>query len=120
MIENAEDKKIVVYGHPACSMVAPVKSMLNQSKVEYEYINIFEDWDARQRVLQINNGNQSVPTLEFPDGTTLTEPSTGMLREKLETMGYEVPLRAMIAGNFWTILMVAAIIFALLRSFGVF
>lgn len=120
MVEKMKNGKIVMYGHPACPMVAPVKSMLKQSNVDYKYINIFEDSDARMRVVEINNGNQSVPTLEFPDGTTLTEPSAGILREKLETMGYEVPLTAMIAGNFWMILMIGAIIFALLRILGIF
>lgn len=120
MTEEMKNEIIVMYGHPACPDVLPIKSMLNQAKVEYEYINIFEDDDARIRVVEINNGNQSVPTLEFPDGTTLTEPSANILRDKLETLGYNVPLTAMIAGNFWMILMIGAIIFALLRIFGIF
>jgi mycoredoxin len=120
MEEKAKDENIVMYGHPACPAVVPVISILKQAKAEYEYINIFEDNEARQKVIEINNGFQSVPTLLFPDGTTLTEPSTGELSKKLKSMGYEVPMTAMITGNFWLIVMVAAIIFAVLRGFGIF
>ena len=120
MEETAKNEKILMYAHPGCTDVVPVIAVLKQAKAEYQYINIFEDVDARQRVMQINNGYQSVPTLEFPDGTTLTEPSAKALRDKLQAMGYDVPVTAMIAGNFWIILMIAAIIFALLRGFGLF
>lgn len=120
MEEKAKNDKILMYAHPACPAVPTVMAILKQAKAEYHYINIFEDTDARERVMQINNGYQSVPTLEFPDGTTLTEPSTGELSDKLKSMGYKVPFTAMIIGNFWIILMIAAIIFALLRGFGLF
>ena len=120
MEEKSTNQKILLYAHPACSAVAPVMFVLKQAKAEYQYINIFEDEDARQRLMQINNGYQSVPTLEFPDGTTLTEPSTSQLSNKLKSMGYAVPITAMMADNFWMILMIAAIMFALLRIFGLF
>ena len=38
------------------------------------------------------NGYESVPTLVFPDGSTLTEPTNGGLQAKLGEMGYTVPL----------------------------
>jgi len=120
MEDTAKNEKIILYGQPTCPAVPPVIAVLKQAKAEYQYINIFEDADARERVMQINNGYESVPTLEFPDGTTLTEPSTGELSDKLKSMGYTVPLTAMIAGNFWMILMIIAIIFSLLRGFGYF
>jgi hypothetical protein len=46
---------------------------------------------ARKRVQEINNGDESVPTIEFPDGEILTEPTTDELRQKLEELGYAVP-----------------------------
>ena len=120
MEEKVKNESIVMYAHPACPAVVPVISVLKQAKADYQYVNIFEDYEARQRVIEINNGYQSVPTLLFPDGTTLTEPSTGELSKKLESMGYEVPMTAIITGNFWLIMMIAAIIFALLRRFVIF
>lgn len=120
MEEKKQSKTILLYGHPACHQVLPVMTMLKQTHIKYQYINIFDDEEARGRVMEINHGYQSVPTLVFPDGTTLTEPSAEELSDKLKSMGYQVPLSARLAGNFWMILMIAAIIFAILRILGLF
>jgi mycoredoxin len=83
-------QKIILYGTPICPMVPPVRGMLERSQADFEYINIHQDSDGRERVRQINNGNESVPTLVFSDGSTLTEPSTEELKGKLEALGYQV------------------------------
>ena len=66
MQEKAKNSKIIMYGSPACPHVPTMKSLLNQSKVDYEYINIFQDLSAREHVREINNGYESVPTFVFP------------------------------------------------------
>lgn len=83
-------QKIIVYGHSFCPMVPPIRIILNKSEIDYQYVNIHQDENARQRVQTINNGNESVPTLIFPDGTSLTEPSYTELLHKLETLGYGI------------------------------
>lgn len=80
-----------MYGTPTCPMVPPVRGMLNRAQVVFDYVNIAEDAESRGKVMAINDGNASVPTLVFPDGSTLTEPSTAVLREKLHSLGYKVP-----------------------------
>ncbi len=107
--------RILVYGHPACPAVGPVKAMLAQVQVEFDYVNIRQDPGAAARVRAINGGNESVPTLVFPDGSTLTEPSASALKHKLEAMGYRVSLWAWLVGNSWLILMGGILLFALLR-----
>lgn len=97
--ENAP-QEILLYGHPACSMMPAVRTMLEQSQAGFEYINIHEDEAARARVREINDGYESVPTLVFPDGSTLSEPSSDELAAKLETLGYDVPLSTRIYGLF--------------------
>lgn len=42
---------------------------------------------GRQRVIEINNGFESVPTLVFADGSTLTEPNNDTLYSRLNTLG---------------------------------
>jgi mycoredoxin len=79
---------VTVYGRPACPMVPPVLKALEAAGVPYDYIDIRQDLDARVRVQAINHGNESVPTLVFPDGSTLTEPGLGALRKKLSELGY--------------------------------
>jgi len=93
-------------------------SVLKQAKVAYDYINIHHDPDARAFVRMTNNGNESVPTLAFPDGSTLTEPSTNELRKKLEALGYHVPFTALITGNLWFIVTSCVMLWAVLRFLG--
>jgi mycoredoxin len=82
-------EKIMVYGSPVCGMVPPVRGVLDRAGASYEYIDISRDAEARQRVQVINDGLESVPTLEFPDGSTLTEPSLRELEEKLAALGLQ-------------------------------
>ena len=90
---------IFVYGHPSCPLIGPIKGLLTQSKVKFEYIDIHQDNIAAARVREINNGNESVPTLVFPDGSTLTEPSVGELKSKLESLGHKVGIVAWLIGH---------------------
>lgn len=80
-----------MYGTPTCPMVPPVRGMLDRAQAPFDYVNIAEDAEGKGQVMAINDGNASVPTLVFPDGSTLTEPSTAVLRQKLESLGYKVP-----------------------------
>ena len=113
-------EQIIVYGHPTCPGVGPIKAMLTRAKVDYTYVNIHQDAQAAALVRSINRGNESVPTLVFPDGSTLTEPSASELKQKLETMGYQVGLLAWLLGNSWLIVTTLIILFALLRFLEIF
>ena len=98
-------QKITVYGSPLCGIVPPVRNLLDRADAAYKYVDIFRSSDAKERVRQINNGNESVPTIVFSDGSTLTEPPLNVLQTKLETLGYEIQPRSwrdwlvLIAGN---------------------
>jgi mycoredoxin len=46
-------------------------------------VNIEQDENAAVRVMEVNGGNQTVPTLEFADGSALTNPSVAQVRDKL-------------------------------------
>ena len=111
-------KPIIMYGHPACPMVLPMQGMLKAVGADYEYINIHQDEEARERVRAINRGDESVPTFVFPDGSTLTEPSSRALSAKLQAMGYRVPLRAHITANLNLMIPIAVIVLLLLLNNG--
>lgn len=113
-------EKIILYGHMFCPSLGPVRGLLSQAKVDYEYINIHKDLDAAAVVRSINNGYESVPTLVFPDGSTLTEPSVGELKSKLESVGYRVGPVAWLIGYIWIVAFVGLMLLAVLRSMGVF
>jgi mycoredoxin len=116
---------IILYGHPTCPNLGPVKGLLAQTKVKFEYIDIHQDSAAATRVRAINNGHESVPTLVFPDGSTLTEPTVGELQSKLKSLGYKVGLVAWLIGHirliFFIVLgLLIAVLITVLRSLGVF
>lgn len=52
--------------------------------VPYTEIDIEKTDGAAQIVQQLNDGASSVPTIVFPDGSTLVEPSNSVLEEKLQ------------------------------------
>jgi mycoredoxin len=83
-------KQHLVYGRPGCPRVYPVRTFLKNAEIEYTYIDIYQDDEARERVRSINGGNESVPTIVFSDGSTLTEPSSAELRKQLLGQGYTV------------------------------
>lgn len=82
-------QKIIFYGHPGCPTVPLVRTLLEYATAEFEYINIRSDELGRQHLKEINKGYESVPTLVFPDGSILIEPSNTELNEKLQSIGYE-------------------------------
>lgn len=93
------NNKIVVYGHPGCLAVKPVTMLLENSGTEFDYIDIHQNDAARAAVRSINHGNESVPTIVFPDGATLTEPSNKILIDKLLALGYQPPRSAIVIAH---------------------
>ena len=61
-----------------------VERFLDRNDVVVEKINIDGDSEAREELIRLNGGYASVPTLLFPDGTRLTEPSFSQIRKKME------------------------------------
>jgi mycoredoxin len=116
----AEKPKIVMYGHPACPVVYPLEAMLKKSGVNYDYINIREDENARQRVRDINNGDESVPTLVFPDGSTLTEPSPTAIQTRLSQFGYHPGWQAKLSMQSPRLVMAFGLALVLMKLLHVF
>jgi mycoredoxin len=79
----AEPTAIILYTSNICGHSWAVERFMKEQDIVVKLVNIDDDPEARQRVMEINRGYASVPTLVFPDGTHLTEPSFRQLREKL-------------------------------------
>lgn len=54
--------------------------------VPFTEVDIEHDADAAHFVENANAGNQTVPTVVFPDGTTMTNPPFKELKAKLESV----------------------------------
>ncbi len=75
--------QIKVYGAPWCPDCRRSKQFLGEMRLPYEWIDIDEDDDAAAFVREKNNGKQIIPTIIFPDGSFLVEPSNSELAQKL-------------------------------------
>ncbi len=76
--------KITVYGTTWCWDCTRARRILDRHQIEFEFINIDKDRQAEEFVLKTNRGMRSVPTIVFPDGSILVEPSNKQLMQKLE------------------------------------
>lgn len=78
--------RIIIYGTTWCPDCIRAVRYLKGEKIKYDWIDISRDEEARQRVMDINDGNRSVPTIIFPDGDILVEPSTRALKKKVKSL----------------------------------
>ena len=78
---------LIIYTTLWCGDCRRVKQLLDDHEIRYIEINIDQDPQAAQFVETINGGYRSVPTLVFPDGTTLTEPSNPELLAAITKLG---------------------------------
>ena len=74
---------VTMYTTTWCGYCRRLKTQLDGEGIEYTEINIEEDATAAAYVQQVNNGNQTVPTVLFPDGTSATNPSLTEVKERL-------------------------------------
>lgn len=68
-------KKITMYATTWFGDCRRAKRWLDAHAIPYESIDIETDEQAAVEVLRINGGMRSVPTIVFPDGSILVEPS---------------------------------------------
>ncbi len=74
---------ITFYCTDWCPDCTRARSFLDKQRVAYVAVDIEENPEGRAMVEKLNNGMRSVPTIVFPDGTYLVEPSNAQLAEKL-------------------------------------
>ncbi len=77
--DSARDLSIKMYSTTWCGDCRRAKRVFADFSVPYVEVNIDEDQDAAQLVQTLNNGMRSVPTIVFPDGGVLVEPSNAAL-----------------------------------------
>jgi mycoredoxin len=77
---------IVMYSTRWCGDCRRARRIFDAMSVPYHEIDIEHDCEAAGRVRELNRGMQSVPTIVFPDGSILVEPSTRELEAKLRQL----------------------------------
>jgi glutaredoxin-like protein len=78
--------KIRMYGTRTCPDCARAKQVLGKLQIAFDWIDIEQDEEAASYVEKVNNGFKSVPTILFPDGSILVEPSNAALETKIKQL----------------------------------
>jgi mycoredoxin len=80
---NTSEDTIIVYGTTWCPDCVRAKWVLDRHEVTYHWVDIAQDPAAAVYVEEVNKGLRRVPTIVFPDGSVLVEPSNAELSLKL-------------------------------------
>jgi mycoredoxin len=74
---------ITMYTTPWCGYCRRLKGQLERAGIAYTEVDIEQRPEAAELVAKVNNGNQTVPTVVFPDGSALTNPSIAQVSDRL-------------------------------------
>lgn len=66
-----------------CGYCKRLKKQLDTAGIGYTEVNIEQVDGTPELVMSLNNGNQTVPTILFPDGSAATNPSLAQVQAKL-------------------------------------
>lgn len=82
-MNHADNGQLTIYSTVWCGYCTRLKRQLDREGVTYVAVDIEDDPAAAAFVERANGGSQTVPTLRLPDGSTLTNPSLALLRQRL-------------------------------------
>ena len=74
---------LTMYTTTWCGFCRNLKRQLAKAGVELAEVDIERDPAAADFVMSVNGGNQTVPTILFPDGSSMCNPSAAQVQKKL-------------------------------------
>lgn len=77
---------LTMYTTPWCAFCKRLKRQLAADGIEMTEVDIEQDPAAADFVMSVNGGFQTVPTVVFPDGSALTNPSAAAVKERLQEL----------------------------------
>jgi mycoredoxin len=77
---------LTMYTTTWCGYCRRLKRQLAADGIEMTEVDIERDPAAAEFVMSVNGGYQTVPTVVFPDGSALTNPSVAMVKERLQEL----------------------------------
>lgn len=85
------NKTIILYGTPTCADCFHSRLWLDEHKIPYKDINVAENEELTNYITNLNNGLRKTPTIVFPDGSFLVEPTNKDLEDHLKKLGLTPP-----------------------------
>ena len=74
---------VTMYSTTWCGYCRRLKTQMDREGIGYDEVNIEDVPEAADYVMAVNGGNQTVPTVVFPDGSAATNPSMAEIRSRL-------------------------------------
>ena len=74
---------LTLYSTSWCGYCRRLKRQLDQEGIAYLDFDIESHPEAADFVMQVNDGDQTVPTVVFPDGSAATNPSLAEVKARL-------------------------------------
>ncbi|MCW4386211.1 mycoredoxin [Salinibacterium sp. SYSU T00001] len=74
---------ITMFSTSWCGYCRNLKGQLDREGIPYREVNIEQVPGTAELVASVNGGNQTVPTVIFPDGSTATNPSLADVKSRL-------------------------------------
>ena len=84
---NTPETQITMYSTAWCPDCLRAKMVLKKLRVPFKEIDVDKNPEGHQIVIAHNNGQRIVPTIFFPDGSALVEPSNQALTNKVAELG---------------------------------
>ncbi|MEO5854078.1 MAG: mycoredoxin [Nocardioides sp.] len=75
-----------MYSTPWCGYCHRLKGQLDREGIAFDMVDIEQDPSAVLIVEEANNGNQTVPTLVYSDGSAMTNPSLKQVKDKIAAL----------------------------------
>lgn len=72
-----------MYSTVWCGYCRRLKDQMDRAGIDFRVVDIEDDRDAAELVMSVNGGMQTVPTLVFPDGSALTNPTLAQVKAQL-------------------------------------
>lgn len=73
-----------MYSAPWCGYCRRLAAQMDRAGIDYTVVDVDQDPAAADYVMSVNGGNRTVPTVQFADGTTLTNPTIVQVKERLD------------------------------------
>jgi glutaredoxin len=78
-----DSTEITIYGTSWCGGSRRARLLFEQHSIPFRWVDIEKDAQGAKLVESLANGFRSVPTIVWPDGSFLVEPSNEALAKKL-------------------------------------
>lgn len=83
IVKDSDTQEIIVYGANWCPDCRRAKEFLGSHRIPYQWIDLEVNPERTKEVEDLNGGKRIIPTIIFPDGSFVAEPSNDELADRL-------------------------------------